>query len=154
MSDVVTPEVRSRMMSGIRGKNTKPELIIRKNLHRLGYRYRLHAKELPGKPDLVLPKYNAVIFVNGCFWHGHACHLFKWPQTREDFWRNKITVTKEKDRENKARLHQQGWRIMEIWECSLKGKTRLPVDIIMEQIALWLQSESPYMEIQGKQETS
>lgn len=90
MADVVTPEKRSKMMSGIQGKNTKPELTIRKGLHALGFRYRLHGKTLPGKPDLVFPKYKAVIFIHGCFWHAHHCHLFKWPSTRVDFWQEKI----------------------------------------------------------------
>ena len=91
MADVVDRKTRSRMMSGIRGKNTRPELLIRKGLHARGFRFRLHDKRLPGKPDLVLPKYSAVIFVHGCFWHGHDCHLFKWPQSRREFWRKKIT---------------------------------------------------------------
>ncbi len=91
MPDVVSRAKRGEMMSGIRGKNTKPELVIRSALHRAGYRFRLHTRSLPGKPDLVLPKYRAAIFVNGCFWHGHDCHLFKWPGTRKDFWRAKIT---------------------------------------------------------------
>lgn len=149
MADVVDTKTRSRMMSGIRGKDTKPELVIRKKLHALGFRYKLHDKKLPGKPDLVFPKYNAVIFVNGCFWHGHNCHLFKWPTSREEFWRNKITRTKEKDRENIEKLLKDGWRILQIWECALKGRERLPIETIIEHAALWLQSEQLQLDIRG-----
>ena len=90
MPDIVDTETRSRMMAGIRRKDTKPEIMVRKALHHLGYRYRLHDRKLPGKPDLVLPRYRAVILIHGCFWHAHECHLFKWPSTRNAFWREKI----------------------------------------------------------------
>ena len=151
MTDVVSSETRSKMMSGIQGKNTKPELLIRKKLHSLGYRYRIHVSNLPGKPDIVLPKYKSVIFVNGCFWHGHNCHLFKWPSTRTDFWQNKITRTKEKDIENKDALFLTGWHILEVWECALKGKTKLSVDIVIKKIEGWLQSDIRFMEIHGEE---
>jgi len=137
------------MMSGIRGKDTKPELIIRKKLHALGFRYKLHDKKLPGKPDLVFPKYNAVIFVNGCFWHGHNCHLSKWPTSREEFWRNKITRTKEKDKENIEALLKDGWRILQIWECAIKGKTRLGLDEIIKITVSWLKSSQIQLDIEG-----
>lgn len=137
------------MMSGIRGKDTKPELVIRKKLHALGFRYKLHDKKLPGKPDLVFPKYNAVIFVNGCFWHGHNCHLFKWPTSREEFWRNKITRTKEKDKENIEVLLKDGWRVLQIWECAIKGKTRLAIDDIIEITVSWLRSSQNQLDIEG-----
>lgn len=104
MADTVPPDVRSRMMAGIKAKDTKPELIIRRGLHAMGFRFRLHAKGLPGKPDLVLRKYRAVIFVNGCFWHGHECVLFKWPKSRADFWREKINRNRHNDRVNSAKL--------------------------------------------------
>ena len=99
MTDVVDRETRSRMMAGIRGKDTKPELTIRKAIHARGFRYRIHDRRLPGKPDMVFPRYRAVILVNGCFWHGHNCHLFKWPSTRVDFWKTKIERNREKDGE-------------------------------------------------------
>lgn len=137
------------MMSGIRGKDTEPELIIRKKLHALGFRYKLHDKKLPGKPDMVFPKYKAVIFVNGCFWHGHNCHLFKWPSSREEFWRNKITRTQEKDKENIEKLLQGGWRILQIWECAIKGKERLSIDEIIEKTAFWLKSSQLELDIRG-----
>jgi len=138
MADVVDSKTRSRMMSGIRGKNTRPELLIRKGLHARGFRFRLHDKRLPGKPDLVLPKYSAVIFVHGCFWHGHDCHLFKWPQSRSEFWRNKITRNKANDAESYASLKKGGWYILTIWECALKGRTRRPLDQVVDDAADWL----------------
>ena len=100
MTDVVNKQTRSRMMSGIKSKNTKPELIIRKALFKKGFRFKLHDKSLPGKPDLVLPKYDAVIFIHGCFWHQHNCHLFKWPSTRPEFWETKIHRNVEVDKRN------------------------------------------------------
>ena len=150
MADIVSKEVRSRMMSGIRGTNTRPELVLRRGLHKRGFRYRLHTRKLPGKPDLAFPKHNAVIFANGCFWHGHDCHLFKWPQTREEFWRTKISANKERDTDNLLALRAQGWRVGIVWECAIKGKTRRPPDDVLDQCADWLVSDLPEMEIQGK----
>jgi len=149
MADIVPADVRSRMMAGIRGKDTKPELIVRKGLHGRGFRFRLHDSSLPGKPDIVLPRYRAVIFVNGCFWHGHDCHLFKWPKTREEFWRTKIQRNREVDREALARLQALGWRILQVWECSLKGASRLGVEKVVSQAVDWLKSEQPLKEIRG-----
>lgn len=128
------------MMSGIRGKNTKPELMVRKALHARGFRYRLHCKDLPGKPDLCLPKHRAVIFIHGCFWHGHDCHLFKWPKTRPEFWKAKIQRNQVVDASAKARLLADDWRVMEIWECSLKGRDALPLERVASNVASWLQS--------------
>ena len=138
MADVVDSKTRSLMMSGIRSKNTKPELLIRKGLHARGFRFRLHDKLLPGKPDLVLPKYSAVIFVHGCFWHRHDCHLFKWPKTRRDFWHKKLLRNQEKDVESYASLKKDGWYILTIWECALKGRTRKPLDKVLDMAADWL----------------
>lgn len=138
-------------MSGIRGKDTKPELIVRKALFREGFRYRLHDKRLPGKPDLVLPKYNAVIFVHGCFWHGHDCHLFKWPKTRKDFWRKKIARNKDVDKRNYRKLKEEGWYILTVWECALKGKARQPFDKVIARIADWLVYGTRDIEIRGKE---
>lgn len=150
MPDVVSRARRSEMMSGIRGKNTKPELMIRSALHRAGYRFRLHTKDLPGKPDLVLPKYRAVIFVNGCFWHGHDCHLFKWPGTRKDFWRAKITRNRTIDSRAIETLQQQEWRVLTVWECTLKGKERLDIERIVDEITGWLYSDDTFHEIRGR----
>lgn len=107
-------------MAGIRGKDTKPELMVRSALHRVGFRYRLHDKKLPGKPDLVFPKYSSVIFVHGCFWHGHMCKDFKWPKTRAGFWRDKIEGNVARDKAAMTSLTNSGWRIHIVWECELK----------------------------------
>lgn len=148
-ADTVSSGVRSRMMSGIRGKNTKPELIIRSGLHKAGFRFRIHDRSLPGHPDLVLPKYSALIFVHGCFWHGHQCHLFKWPKTREAFWHDKIRGNMERDERYLVRLRDDGWRICIVWECALKGKHRQPVEDVVEDCGKWLLSETVFMEITG-----
>lgn len=147
--DIVPATVRSRMMSGIKGKNTKPELAIRSALHRRGFRFRLHRNDLPGKPDLVFTGCNAVLFVHGCFWHGHGCHLFRWPESREDFWREKIGKNIERDRQQRLTLAGMGWRIGTVWECALKGKTRLPFDSVVDQCAIWLKSDIKTMEVSG-----
>jgi len=121
MADVHEPETRSYNMSQISGKDTKPEMIVRKFLHNSGFRYRLHVKELPGKPDLVLPKYNSVIFVHGCFWHAHeGCKYFKIPETRTDWWKEKLFGNKERDEKHVRQLDEQGWNVITIWECELK----------------------------------
>lgn len=138
------------MMSGIRSKDTKPELIIRKALFSKGFRYKLHDPRLPGKPDLVFPKYNAVVFVHGCFWHHHDCHLFKWPSTRHDFWKNKINRNIEVDKRNYAALKKEGWRILTIWECAIKGKTRLNFEGMIERVEEWLLVGKRDKTIKGK----
>lgn len=150
MPDIVSPEKRSQMMAGIRGKDTKPELLVRKALHSRGFRYRLHDKRLPGKPDMVFPRYRAVILVNGCFWHGHDCHLFKWPSSRAAFWHKKINRNREKDAENMEALKRAGWRVLTIWECALKGRTRRVLDDVTEVAAAWLESGCGKKQIEGK----
>lgn len=137
-------------MSGIRGKDTAPEMLIRRGLHARGFRFRLHRKDLPGKPDLVLPGHGAVIFVHGCFWHRHDCHLFKWPGTRVEFWREKIGKNVTRDAAVKADLAARGWRVLTIWECALKGRTRRPVDEVLEEAAAWLRSEARHGEVRGQ----
>ena len=137
------------MMAGIRGRNTTPELIVRRGLHAMGFRFRLHDRALPGKPDLVLPKWKAIIFVNGCFWHGHDCDLFRWPSTREQFWRQKIGRNIERDAEVAVLLDQVGWRVLNIWECSLKGKHRIGAGAVIEAAAIWLRSDRKQGEIRG-----
>lgn len=149
MADIVSAHVRSRMMSGIRGKNTKPEIVIRKALHASGFRYRLHDRKLPGKPDLVFPKYKAVVFVHGCFWHGHDCHLFRLPATRTEFWRGKIHGNMERDRKAVADLLLEGWRVAIVWECALKGKTKLPLSQLENEIVTWLLSDQDSIETRG-----
>ncbi|OQP61908.1 very short patch repair endonuclease [Niastella vici] len=124
MADVHSKEIRSFNMSRIKGTNTKPEMILRKFLFANGFRYRLHVKSLPGRPDVVLSKYKTVLFVHGCFWHGHdGCKYFKIPSTRKDWWIDKINRTKLLDEQNKEKLIAAGWKVFEIWECDLKDKT-------------------------------
>jgi DNA mismatch endonuclease, patch repair protein len=118
--DVVSPEVRSRMMSNIRGKNTQPELIVRSLVHRLGLRFRLHGKGLPGRPDLVLSRHRTVILVHGCFWHRHSCGLAAVPRTRPEFWAAKFDANVRRDARNKAALEALGWRVVEVWECEVR----------------------------------
>ncbi len=123
MADVHTPEVRSYNMSMIKGKNTKPEIIVRKFLHSKGFRFRLHKKDLPGKPDIVLSKHKTVIFIHGCFWHGHKnCKYFVVPKTRTKWWLNKIMENKKTDKKNNLKLRNKGWRIITLWECQLKPR--------------------------------
>ncbi len=146
MTDVVDKKTRSRMMSGIKGKNTKPEILIRSLLHKYGFRFRIHDSKLPGKPDIVLKKYRAVIFVHGCFWHRHECRLFKWPKTRHEFWKNKINGNHENDMKALHKLEELGWRICLIWECAVKGAGK-DLDKITSQVASWLHSEKKFLEI-------
>jgi DNA mismatch endonuclease (patch repair protein) len=148
LADVVDAATRSRMMSGIRGKNTKPELTIRKALHARGFRYRLHC-DLPGKPDICLPKHRAMIFVHGCFWHGHDCHLFKWPKTRPEFWEAKIGRNREVDRDAEARLLAAGWRVATVWECAIKGRKTIGLDAVCEQLSDWLRSDVQQLVLRG-----
>jgi len=122
--DVHEPEVRSYNMRQIKGKNTKPEMVVRKFLFSKGFRYRLHVKNLPGKPDIVLPKYKTVIFVHGCFWHGHeGCKYFVVPKTRTEWWLTKINTNQRNDEKSKTLLKKAGWKIIIIWECELKPST-------------------------------
>jgi DNA mismatch endonuclease (patch repair protein) len=122
MADVHSKETRSYNMSRIRSKDTKPEMLVRRFLHKNGFRYRLHVKNLPGKPDIVLPKYKTVIFIHGCFWHGHeGCRYYTIPQTRTKWWINKITRNKQVDLEGKTKLESSDWKVLEIWSCELKS---------------------------------
>ena len=122
--DILTPQQRSFNMSRIRGRDTRPELIVRRGLHARGLRYRLQARELPGRPDLVLPRWRTVIFVHGCFWHGHACPMFRLPATRTAFWTAKIEATRRRDERNRLALAAADWRQLTIWECALRGPAR------------------------------
>lgn len=122
MTDIGDSQTRSRMMAGIRGKDTKPELVLRRSLHALGFRYRLHEKGLPGAPDLVLSKFKAVIFVHGCFWHRHdGCRYATFPSTRSEFWTAKFAANVARDNQNQAALLSAGWRVAIVWECALRN---------------------------------
>ena len=138
MTDVHSKEVRSFNMSQIKGKNTKPEILVRKFLHAKGFRYRLHDKTLPGKPDIVLPKYKTAIEVMGCYWHGHPnCKYFKLPSTNTEFWKNKIEGTIQRDKINHSKLSESGWKVIVIWECELKAeKSSKTLHDLIRQISL------------------
>ncbi|MCW2390903.1 DNA mismatch endonuclease (patch repair protein) [Sphingobium sp. B1D7B] len=137
-------------MSAIKSSHTKPELLIRKALHAAGLRYRLHAKQLPGKPDLVFPRHKAAVFVHGCFWHQHDCHLFKWPATRVDFWREKIGRNVANDERVTGALLDAGWRVATVWECALKGRTRSDFGEVMRRLIVWIQSNDQMITIRGE----
>jgi len=137
MADVVDKATRSRMMSGIRGRNTKPEILVRRLLHRQGFRFRLHVRDMPGKPDIVLPRYRAAIFVNGCFWHGHDCPLYRVPGTRTDFWFDKINRNRANDQKAKDALLATGWRVAVIWECALRGAEK-DIEGAAQRLGEWL----------------
>lgn len=150
MADVHSLAIRSKNMSAIKSADTKPELLLRKLLHKAGFRYTLNNKHLPGKPDLVFPKYNAVVFANGCFWHKHSCHLFQWPATRKKFWENKINGNAERDKKIIKSLIQTGWRVCIVWECSLKGKKKLNLDRIDLLVSKWLKSDIKKLTVKCK----
>lgn len=145
MVDRLSPAERSAQMSRIRGSNTAIELTIRRALHSKGFRYRLGGAGLPGRPDLVLPKYRAVVLIHGCFWHGHTCKLFRYPATREEFWRKKIDDNRERDRRAVHSLLDQGWRVAILWECRIR-KRILAIETA-EQLSTWLKSEGELLEI-------
>jgi len=151
MADIVNRATRSRMMSGIRGKDTKPEIFLRKGLFSRGFRFRLHDRRLPGKPDIVFPRYSAVVLAHGCFWHGHDCPLFNWPTSNVKFWRTKIEKNREVDAEARSSLEHLGWRILTVWECSLKGPTRIPPERLLDEATEWLKRGSDNREIKGHQ---
>lgn len=142
MADIVSSRKRSEMMAGIKGKNTRPEIHIRRLLHNRGFRFVLGGKKLPGKPDLVMPKHRVAIFVHGCFWHGHHnCDLFRIPKSREEFWTTKIGGNIARDRKNLGLLTEQGWRICIVWECAIKGRGKLVEEKFAESISNWIRSE-------------
>lgn len=148
MADVHTPLQRSHNMSQVRSKDTSPERIVRSLIHRRGFRFRLHSTKLPGKPDIVLPKFKAVVFVNGCFWHKHLCPLFKWPRTNVEFWRSKINANAERDSGSMTQLAALGWRVCTVWECAIKGP-RKDLERVESQLAKWIPSAKGSVEIGG-----
>lgn len=129
-------------MATIKNRNTKPEVVLRKALFALGLRYRLHARSLPGTPDLVFARYHAVVFVHGCFWHGHGCSLFVVPATRTEFWLGKIGVNQARDEHAVAALRDQGWRVLTVWECALRGADRLAPEVLAARVARWLSGKA------------
>lgn len=135
MVDSLTPEQRSAQMSRIRGSNTKLEVLVRKGLHARGLRYRLGGAKLPGRPDILLPKYRTVVFVHGCFWHGHDCRLYRLPKTRPEFWADKIGKNRARDQRVTSELEAIGWRVLTVWECSLRGQSEAVQQRVFDQLA-------------------
>jgi DNA mismatch endonuclease (patch repair protein) len=152
--DVHSPEQRSRNMSRIRGRDTGPELLIRRGLHGRGFRFRLHARDLPGRPDLVLPKHRAAVFVNGCFWHGHDCPMFRLPATRPEFWLKKIEGNRARDTASAAALTYAGWRPFTVWECALRGRAKLGGEAVLDACEVFLRSDGVTGQIGGAWEKS
>ena len=147
--DNVDAAARSRMMAAVKSKDTAPELAIARALHRRGFRYRKHVAKLPGKPDLVFPKYRAVVLVHGCFWHGHDCGMYRLPQTRTEFWREKVQSNRRRDRLVREGLCGAGWRCITVWECALRGPEKRGLDELIDQIAEWLTGGTSVQEVRG-----
>ncbi|ODN68408.1 very short patch repair endonuclease [Methylobrevis pamukkalensis] len=146
MADIVDQQTRSRMMSGIRGKNTRPELALRRALHARGFRFRLHPAGLRGRPDLVLPKHRAVVFVHGCFWHRHeGCRYTTTPSTRTDFWQSKFEANVVRDGAVREALLDSGWRVATVWECALRKPDQIAASA--ELLSVWLRSDDFRIEI-------
>jgi DNA mismatch endonuclease (patch repair protein) len=146
VTDIVDQQTRSRMMSGIRGKNTKPELALRRALHARGFRFRLHSGKVHGRPDLVLPKHRAVVFVHGCFWHRHkGCRYATVPATRPEFWRAKFDANVARDRTVRTTLLDGGWRVATVWECALRKPDQVAASA--ELLSTWLLSDEDQIEI-------
>lgn len=144
MADVVSKETRSRMMAGIRGTNTAPEIALRKEMHARGFRFRLHVRRLPGKPDLVFPKFRAAVFVHGCFWHRHVqCRFTTTPTTNAAFWSAKFAGNVTRDERNVAKLHEASWRTAIVWECEVRGSAQR----VGALLARWLRSKQSSIEI-------
>jgi DNA mismatch endonuclease (patch repair protein) len=133
--DVLTLEQRRLNMSRIRSRDTSPEMLIRKGLHAAGFRFRLHQRQLPGRPDLVLARYRTAVFINGCFWHSHGCHISRIPDTRQEYWKPKLARNAQRDHDTLDALHAAGWRVVRVWECALRGRTRLPEGAALQRIS-------------------
>jgi len=134
MADIVSREKRSEMMSGIRGRDTRPELLVRRALHARGLRFSLHRKELPGKPDIVLRKWRTVVFVHGCFWHRHGCKYSTMPKSNVDFWHTKLSTNVANDTRHRVALEQLGWNVAYVWECELKGKSAQAIAAVIDRV--------------------
>lgn len=146
--DIVSPKKRSQMMAGIQGINTKPELLVRKALFAAGFRFRLHRRDLPGVPDIVLPRHRVAIFVHGCFWHRHeGCKYSRLPTTRVEFWSNKLNGNVQRDLLNSSALLATGWRVLTVWECAIRDRAVLSV--LSESLADWVHGTGVTGEITG-----
>lgn len=145
--DTVDRQTRSRIMASVGQKDTGPETLLRHALHRAGLRYRLHDRTLPGSPDLVFPRFKAVVFVHGCYWHSHGCGRSTIPKSRREFWQEKFSANRARDERNIALLREHGSRVLTVWECALKGKTSEPVQNVVEAVKSWLYSSQTLAEI-------
>lgn len=152
MTDVHNSATRSRNMAAIKSKNTRPERWLRQRLHALGFRYRLNVNTLPGKPDLVFPRHNAVIFVHGCFWHMHQCPLFRLPTTRTEWWERKLMHNRQRDLAEQDKLREMGWRVLLVWECAIRGRKKINETELIAQVAAWLKNSNHYTEIPASTE--
>ena len=137
-------------MAAVRARDTKPELLIRTALHAAGFRYRLDVRNLPGRPDIVLPRFRAVVFVHGCFWHRHECDLFRWPETRPEFWHEKLNTNAVRDQKAAKALAKAGWRQAVIWECALKGRNKRDFQDTMQRLTGWIKSDRKAITIGGE----
>ena len=149
MPDVFDRETRSRMMAGIRSKDTQPEMIVRRGLHSRGFRYRLHPKNTPGRPDMVLTRHRAVIMIHGCFWHMHQCAEFRWPKSRKSFWKAKLERNHARDEEVRKLLRNGGWRVLTIWECALRKTVPGRMEKLFLRIEKWLRGTGKSKTIAG-----
>ena len=149
MADVLTPAQRRYNMSRVRGRDTHPEMLLRRGLHRRGLRFRVHREDLPGKPALVFPTSKVVILVHGCFWHMHDCPRFKWPATREEFWRGKLQRNHERDRSTVVNLREAGWRVLIVWECALRGPGRRSLDDVFDRCEAFFDADTTFAEFGG-----
>ena len=153
MADIMDRATRSRVMSRIRSGNTKPEMAVRRLLHGAGFRYRLQVKSLPGRPDIVLPKHHALVFVHGCFWHGHDCPAFRLPSSRRKFWKEKIRRNRERDTLAECLLREGGWRVALVWECALRGRGQIASALLERRLTAWLHGSRKRLEIRGRAKT-
>lgn len=140
---------RSKNMAAIKGRDTKPEMTIRRGLHARGYRFRVHDRKIPGTPDIVCRKYSALIDVRSCFFHGHDCELFQVPKTRESFWSEKIASNRLRDLRNLEAQLELGWRVAIVWECSLRGRNRIGEDAVLDRLSTWLSSDEKSLKVEG-----
>lgn len=138
MADIVDARTRSRMMSKIAGSNTRPEKAVRSALHRRGLRFSLHRKDLPGKPDIVLPAFKTAVFVQGCFWHCHDCEYFRLPKSNRKFWKSKLAANQQRDQRNIKDLCDLNWHVAIVWECCIRGQTSESVEQSMDKLATWI----------------
>jgi DNA mismatch endonuclease, patch repair protein len=150
--DTVDSQTRSKIMSRVGQKNTGAEILLRTALHRAGLRYRLHDRSLPGSPDLVFPRFRAVVFVHGCYWHSHGCLRSTVPKSRRQFWTAKFDANRSRDEKNLNLLLEGGWRVLIVWECAIRGKTAMPTPTIATSVKSWLESRARTGEITGAPE--